>query len=83
MNAYVFGSRNACKMNSGLNCLVPPALSRRRVSRSQVLSASVRNVAFSGICKKLRVKQSCTDSDVETTDVIHAEEEKHCDDDCH
>ena len=48
MKAYALGSRNACKMNSRLNCLEPPALSCRRVSRSQILSESVRKVAFSG-----------------------------------
>ena len=53
------------------------------VSRSQALSASVRNVAFSGYCQQMNVKAAQENSgiDVRTTHVIHVEKEYDRDDD--
>ena len=49
---YALGSRIAWIINSRLNFLEPAALSSLIFSRSQLLSASVRNVAFSGYCRQ-------------------------------
>ena len=70
-------------MNSRLNCLDPPALSCLIVSISQVLSVSVRKVAFSGFCEWICVRETWADSEITSTDVVHVEVEYGREEDCH